>query len=408
MDDNRQYVINDDIEKYKAEVVKGLTAHQVKNAVIVAFIALVSFLFFHSVCYVPLSLSSFMTILTALPVVVIVFFKVEGMDMPEFLRRMWFYEFGGGYGYKGDSFRKYNDIAGAGRTSDISGAERKGFSLRRKKTNTSDDEAETYFDENIRKELLIEKYKAAKELLYKTKKEDDDMGFSDELNKLKKSLPDKPYQESGMAGIQAESPAHVSGAETYEDDEADQELIEKTKDAERIMMENLRNYLEADMREYSHGSPVNEIHQAAEEVTPEVTVTSDPVSCDKSCLSDMEDSDEDYEETAVLGRKVIKGKVFCLTDTTGKHYILNGCSAVGRNKKSDIVIKGNNTVSNNHAVITVNGDAVLVKDVGSRNGTFIDGKRIQEGFDIAVRPESELKFSNAVFKVEILGESNEI
>ena len=66
---------------------------------------------------------------------------------------------------------------------------------------------------------------------------------------------------------------------------------------------------------------------------------------------------------------------------------------------ADYVIK-NQTVSGKHAEFIVKGEAVLLRDMGSRNGTFIDGIRIQPEFNVEVKPGSRILFSNEEFRLE--------
>src|SRR6266853_1640109 len=56
----------------------------------------------------------------------------------------------------------------------------------------------------------------------------------------------------------------------------------------------------------------------------------------------------------------------------------SGLSRVGRNSENDIQIE-HASVSSFHCQITCTGDSMVVKDLGSTNGTFVDGKAIQEG-----------------------------
>ncbi|HSG31128.1 MAG TPA: FHA domain-containing protein [Thermodesulfobacteriota bacterium] len=52
--------------------------------------------------------------------------------------------------------------------------------------------------------------------------------------------------------------------------------------------------------------------------------------------------------------------------------------AIGRDMDNDIVIN-NLAVSRCHAILTVLDDKIIVKDMASSNGTFINGKKIEEG-----------------------------
>lgn len=69
---------------------------------------------------------------------------------------------------------------------------------------------------------------------------------------------------------------------------------------------------------------------------------------------------------------------------------------VGREDGCDIVI-ARKEVSRKHAEIEVKGEVLSVKDLGSVNGTFINGERIEQG---EARPGDEIRFDVVVFKVE--------
>ncbi len=60
----------------------------------------------------------------------------------------------------------------------------------------------------------------------------------------------------------------------------------------------------------------------------------------------------------------------------GKRFDLNGSEAtVGRSLGNTIVI-GGHTVSNNHARLTTVAGEWHIQDIGSVNGTFINGKKL--------------------------------
>lgn len=54
-------------------------------------------------------------------------------------------------------------------------------------------------------------------------------------------------------------------------------------------------------------------------------------------------------------------------------------TTIGKKKDNDIVI-GDKTVSRNHLNIEATADSFLLKDLGSTNGTFINGMRVKEAF----------------------------
>lgn len=55
----------------------------------------------------------------------------------------------------------------------------------------------------------------------------------------------------------------------------------------------------------------------------------------------------------------------------------DGENTVGRLSASDVMID-NPSISRHHAVVTVRGETVLVRDAGSRNGTFINDQKLEQ------------------------------
>ncbi len=68
---------------------------------------------------------------------------------------------------------------------------------------------------------------------------------------------------------------------------------------------------------------------------------------------------------------------------------------VGRSSDCDFVLK-DKSVSRYHAEVTVNEDRIFVKDLGSRNGTFVEDCRIEEA---EVLPTQSVRFGNAQFQL---------
>ncbi len=67
---------------------------------------------------------------------------------------------------------------------------------------------------------------------------------------------------------------------------------------------------------------------------------------------------------------------------------------VGRSRDADIRIN-DRRISSEHAVVSYNGGLWEVKDLGSRNGTVVDGRRLDPGSRIPLRVGSELRFGSS-------------
>ena len=79
-----------------------------------------------------------------------------------------------------------------------------------------------------------------------------------------------------------------------------------------------------------------------------------------------------------------------------KNIAITGKMIVGREKTCDIFIP-KDEVSSRHAEIEVAGEFLRVKDLGSANGTFLNGERIEQA---AASAGDELRFDIVVFKVD--------
>src|SRR6478609_9499229 len=74
-------------------------------------------------------------------------------------------------------------------------------------------------------------------------------------------------------------------------------------------------------------------------------------------------------------------------DGAEREHPLEGEISIGRAEGNDLVLVAGG-VSRKHARVFVRDGAVLVEDVGSANGTFVDGEKIAEPKPLP--PKSEL------------------
>jgi pSer/pThr/pTyr-binding forkhead associated (FHA) protein len=73
---------------------------------------------------------------------------------------------------------------------------------------------------------------------------------------------------------------------------------------------------------------------------------------------------------------------------------------VGRHRWCDVRI-ASPRVSRRHCCLALDRDGVLVRDLGSRNGTLINGRRVEEG---VLHPGDELSVAHCRYRLECLCE----
>src|SRR4051794_19807411 len=84
------------------------------------------------------------------------------------------------------------------------------------------------------------------------------------------------------------------------------------------------------------------------------------------------------------------------TDGAGQSYPLGAALKIGKAPDNDVVID-HPTVSRNHLVVRRQGDQFLVQDLGSTNGTFIDGAQVREAY---LRPGALLEVGDVQLRFQ--------
>jgi hypothetical protein len=77
-------------------------------------------------------------------------------------------------------------------------------------------------------------------------------------------------------------------------------------------------------------------------------------------------------------------------------YRVSGATRIGRNEQSDIVLM-DPSVSRIHALLDVREGELTIRDEGSSNGTFVNGRRIQNS---ALQPGDIIAFGKTEMRVE--------
>jgi FHA domain-containing protein len=81
-------------------------------------------------------------------------------------------------------------------------------------------------------------------------------------------------------------------------------------------------------------------------------------------------------------------------------YYIEGKSLIGRSEECDVFLV-DPSVSRTHAIVEVVDGEPNVRDLGSTNGTFVNGMRVESS---ALRSGDELRFGNTQMRFEAAGE----
>lgn len=69
-------------------------------------------------------------------------------------------------------------------------------------------------------------------------------------------------------------------------------------------------------------------------------------------------------------------------------------------RKSDILIINNKSVSGLHAVLRISKNRVFVRDLNTTNGTYVNGIRILPMEEIEIKSGDEIRFSSSIYVLE--------
>jgi pSer/pThr/pTyr-binding forkhead associated (FHA) protein len=80
----------------------------------------------------------------------------------------------------------------------------------------------------------------------------------------------------------------------------------------------------------------------------------------------------------------------------GRQFDLDGECTLGRSPSCTVVLEGDTFASSVHARFFHDDEDLWLEDLGSRNGTYINGERISE--PVRVRRGDRLKVGNTIFE----------
>jgi len=134
-------------------------------------------------------------------------------------------------------------------------------------------------------------------------------------------------------------------------------------------------------------------------------------------MVDDSDSNNSGDKTAILGldqetinRELQKAKEqpACLILIRGtpqghRYFITQDEMIIGRDPAADISI-ADQSISRKHAKVTQEGAVVKIEDLGSANGTAINGKKLEPGHVAKLAKEDLVKLGNSIVKYLPAGE----
>jgi two-component system, cell cycle response regulator len=128
-------------------------------------------------------------------------------------------------------------------------------------------------------------------------------------------------------------------------------------------------------------------------------------------------SEDDSEKTAVLTSdpetlkyelQKAKEQEACLIIIRGtpqghRFFLTQEEMAIGRDPSAEISVS-DQSISRKHAKIIKDGNKVLLADLGSSNGTFVNDKKVPTGTSVVLAKEDMIKLGNSILKFLPAGE----
>ncbi|BDI29106.1 hypothetical protein CCAX7_11570 [Capsulimonas corticalis] len=87
-------------------------------------------------------------------------------------------------------------------------------------------------------------------------------------------------------------------------------------------------------------------------------------------------------------------------DVIWDHPLIIGLTTFGRHAESTIVLRNDPYVSTTHAQIIAEGDAFQFTDLGSTNGTLLNGERLLPDQPVLLKPGDEIVIGGTIFRFE--------
>lgn len=97
----------------------------------------------------------------------------------------------------------------------------------------------------------------------------------------------------------------------------------------------------------------------------------------------------------------VLGKLILVADSPAEYPLHEGINSIGRRGDNDIALSFDGYVSGRHCNIVLEADGCLVEDLGSRNGIFVGGERVQPGGTRELLDGDEILLGQTTLKVSL-------
>lgn len=102
---------------------------------------------------------------------------------------------------------------------------------------------------------------------------------------------------------------------------------------------------------------------------------------------------EDEAAPPVVARLVSPDRTACFD-------LLDGLNTIGRRQDENTIAITDPYASGRHADVSVQDGAILIRDVGSTNGTFVNGTKLEPDSPLEVSPGDEITIGQSIFILE--------
>ena len=130
--------------------------------------------------------------------------------------------------------------------------------------------------------------------------------------------------------------------------------------------------------------------EAVVEETPEAEAAVEPV----------EQAEETPEEVAAEEPAALPVAHLISAETAEEFAVMPGLNTIGRRGDNSIVLAGDPYVSGAHAQITAEGGSFVLLDLGSTNGTMLNGAKVEPDQPVDLSPGDEIVFGKTTMRFQ--------